>query len=166
MNDKKMKKEEHFAELESIILKRIEELSEKQNIFECKECIRTLLLWEVIERQSYYDYVTDKIKSPINAIIMASFAVVEWSSVGVVAEYEFKEMSYYNYKDFLDDDILLGYIVQERKNQDFWKLEISSIKKAIAFYIIKKESDSKMIDAELVENKYEEWHDEFIKQQN
>ena len=75
-------------------------------------------------------------------------------------------MSYYNYKDFLDDDILLGYIVQERKNQDFWKLEISSIKKAIAFYIIKKESDSKMIDAELVENKYEEWHDEFIKQQN
>lgn len=164
--DEKLINEEHFAELESIILERIEELSEKQNIFECKECIRTLLLWEVIECQSYCNYVKDKIKSPINAIIMASFAVVEWSSVGVIAEYEYKEMSYYNYKDFLDDDILLGYIVQERKNQDFWKLEISSIKKAIAFYIMKKEPDSNIIDAELVENKYEEWHNEFINQQN
>lgn len=86
--------------------------------------------------------------------------------MGVIAEYEYKEMSYYNYKDFLDDDILLDYIVQERKNQDFWKLEISSIKKAIAFYIMKKEPDSNIIDAELVENKYEEWHNEFINQQN
>ena len=66
-------------------------------------------------------------------------------------------MPYCNYLDFVDNETVLQYIDDERKKEEFWKLEERIIKKAIAFFIIKKEHNSSLINAKIVNKKYEEW---------
>ncbi len=118
---------------------------------------KALLLWEVINKESYKEYISEQVKSKTIVIFLASLAIGEWSNSNNVDEYELHSMSYCNYLDFVDNETVLQYIDDERKKEEFWKLEERIIKKAIAFFIIKKEHNSSLINAKIVNEKYEEW---------
>ena len=163
-HEEKLITEEHLKELESIIIYRIKNFTKDKNIFDWQECYRALLLWEVISKESYKKYIIEQVKSKINAIIFASLAIGEWSNLNSVSEYQLNSMSYCNYLDFVDDETVLHYIDIERKNKEFWTLEERIIKKAIAFFIIKKEHGSSLIDAEIVDEKYKKWSDNYLNQ--
>ncbi|MBR4022892.1 MAG: hypothetical protein IKI94_09965 [Ruminococcus sp.] len=70
-------------------------------------------------------------------------------------------MPYEAYLDFLDDETVLNYIDIARKNEEFWKLEKRIINKIIAFYIIKKEQNTELIHASIVDEKYKKWNYSF-----
>ena len=48
-----------------------------------------------------------------------------------------------------------------RNNEEFWKLENRTINRIIAFYIIKKENNTALIDAKVVDERYKEWYHSF-----
>lgn len=152
-------------ELEGIIVNRIIFFARTTSIFDWQERRRALLLWEVINKQSYTEYISEQIKSKINAIILTSLAIGEWSNSDGVCRYELHPMSYCNYLDFLDDETILNYIDIERKNEEFWALERSVINKIIAYYTVKKEQDTALIDAKIVDEKYKEWKYSFTNQE-
>lgn len=156
-HQEKLITEEHLKELESVIVDRIKEFAKITNIFDWQEYYRALLLWEVINKESYKEYISEQVKSKTIVIILASLAIGEWSNSNNVDEYELHSMSYCNYLDFVDNETVLQYIDDERKKEEFWKLEERIIKKAIAFFIIKKEHNSSLINAKIVNEKYEEW---------
>lgn len=101
--EEKIISEEHLKDLENIIVNRIEYFSKIENIFYWQECHRALLLWEVINKESYTNFISEQIKSKINAIILTSLAIGEWSNSDGVGEYELHPMTYCNYLDFFDD---------------------------------------------------------------
>ena len=70
-------------------------------------------------------------------------------------------MPYEAYLDFLDDETVLNYIDIARKNEEFWKLEKRIINKIIAFHIIKKEQNTELIPANIVDEKYKKWNYNF-----
>lgn len=156
-HQEKLITEEHLKELESVIVDRIKEFAKITNICDWQEYYRALLLWEVINKESYKEYISEQVKSKTIVIILASLAIGEWSNSNNVDEYELHSMSYCNYLDFVDNETVLQYIDDERKKEEFWKLEERIIKKAIAFFIIKKEHNSSLINAKIVNEKYEEW---------
>ena len=148
-------------ELESIIVNRIKNFAKITNIFDWQECYRALLLWEVINKESYTEYISEQVKSKINAIILASLAIGEWTNSDIVCEYELHPMKHCNYLDFFDDETVLNYIDIARKNEAFWMLEKRIINKIIAFYIIKKEQNTELIHANIVDEKYKKWNYSF-----
>lgn len=75
--------------------------------------------------------------------------------------YKTNQMLYEAYLDFLDDETVLNYIDIARKNEEFWKLEKRIINKIIAFYIIKKEQNTELIPANIVDEKYKKWNYSF-----
>lgn len=162
--EEKIISEEHLKDLENIIVNRIEYFSKIENIFYWQECHRALLLWEVINKESYTNFISEQIKSKINAIILTSLAIGEWSNSDGVGEYELHPMPYCNYLDFFDDETILNYIGTMRNNEEFWKLENRTINRIIAFYIIKQEKETALINAKTVDDKYKEWHYSFANQ--
>ena len=162
--EEKIISEEHLKDLENIIVNRIEYFSKIENIFYWQECHRALLLWEVINKESYTNFISEQVKSKINAIILTSLAIGEWSNSDGVGEYELHPMPYCNYLDFFDDETILNYIDTMRKNEEFWKLENRTINRIIAFYIIKQEKKTALINAKTVDDKYKEWHYSFANQ--
>lgn len=154
-----------MRDLETIVVSRLKQQSEESSVFDWKDYHRSLLLWELIDKESYYTYIQNAIKTPVYAIILVTLDIAEWSTENYVCEYELKDMSECMYNDFISDNTVLEYIESERYLESFWKLEEKIIRKAIAFYLIKN-SDSKLIDASIVESKYEEWKNDYTNGRN
>ena len=156
---------DQMKDLENVVINRMKQQSKESSVFDWRDYHRSLLLWELIDKESYYTYIQNAIKTPVYAIILVALNIAEWSTENYVCEYELKDMSECMYNDFISDNTVLEYIETERNSESFWKLEDKIIRKAIAFYLIKK-SDSKLIDASVVDSKYEEWKNDYTNERN
>ena len=162
-SDSKLISSKDLENLEVLIIERIKTFAIKRNIFEWNEPKRGLLIWELLDQESYYEYVKEKIADPINALILASLSIGEWISGNIVTEYEIHSNQFYNYKSFLDDPTILRYLEIVKNEKRFWELEEYIIKRSIAFSLIKARNTTTMVNATDVDRAFDEWKTHYLR---